>query len=66
MWTTQVHYDERYEAEDVVHRFLKAAQLLVFAFIGASSSGWNPILMQPAFKIPTTDSQAADQVTNCA
>ncbi|WOO79960.1 uncharacterized protein LOC62_02G003475 [Vanrija pseudolonga] len=42
IWTSQLHYDARYEAEDTFHRALKSLQLMVFVFIGAASGGWSP------------------------
>ncbi|KAL1410489.1 hypothetical protein Q8F55_004502 [Vanrija albida] len=42
IWVSQIHYDVRYEAEDAFHRIMKALQIVVFMFIGASSGGWNP------------------------
>lgn len=43
IWTTQIHYDVRYEAEDAVHRFMKLVQIALMVLIGAASGGWNPM-----------------------
>lgn len=42
VWTTQVHYDVRYEAEDTFHRGMKLLQIIVFVYFGVSSGGWDP------------------------
>lgn len=42
IWTSQVHYDARYEAEDVLHRLAKLFQIGLLVFIGAVSGGWSP------------------------
>ncbi|KAL1409325.1 hypothetical protein Q8F55_003307 [Vanrija albida] len=47
IWTSQLHYDARYEAEDTFHRALKSLQLMVFVFIGAASGGWSPGKLLP-------------------
>ncbi len=41
IWTTQLHYDMRYEADDAVHRLLKPLHLVLFVYIGAASGGWD-------------------------
>lgn len=41
IWTAQVHYDIRYQAEDVYHRFVKGLQITLFVYIGAASGNWN-------------------------
>jgi hypothetical protein len=55
-----VHYDARYEAEDVFHRFAKLFQIGLLVFIGAASGGWNPhaiLTVDTLFKdkLPTSD-----------
>lgn len=37
-----MHYDVRYEAEDVLHRIAKLVQIGLVVFIGAASGGWSP------------------------
>ncbi|GMK59089.1 hypothetical protein CspeluHIS016_0701040 [Cutaneotrichosporon spelunceum] len=41
LWTTQLHYDMRYEGDDVVHRVFKGLHLALFVYIGAASGGWD-------------------------
>jgi hypothetical protein len=41
MWTSQLHYDARYEADDRVHRLLRGVHVLLFVYIGAASGKWN-------------------------
>ncbi|CAK9781578.1 unnamed protein product [Cutaneotrichosporon oleaginosum] len=41
MWTSQLHYDGRYEMDDRVHRLLKGVHVLLFVFIEAASGKWN-------------------------
>lgn len=41
IWTTQLHYDIRYEGDDAVHRLLKPLHLVLFVYIGAASGGWD-------------------------
>jgi hypothetical protein len=45
LWTSQVHYDIRYQAEDVFHRCCKILQIMVLVYIGAASGSWNPGMM---------------------
>lgn len=47
-----MHYDVRYEAEDIYHRIMKCLQIMVFVFMGASSGGWNPGNNLPAKYLP--------------
>lgn len=42
LWTSQLHYDIRYQAEDVFHRCAKVAQVIVLVYIGAASGNWAP------------------------
>jgi hypothetical protein len=49
IWTAQVHYDIRYQSEDVYHRFVKGLQITLFVYIGAASGNWNlGIIQDPA------------------
>ena len=41
MWTVQVHYDARYEADDLCHRLFKLLQLAAFTAVGAAAAGWD-------------------------
>lgn len=41
IWTAQIHYDTRYEAEDFFHRTAKLLQIILFVYIGASGGGWD-------------------------
>ena len=41
IWATQTYYDIRFQAEDVVHRVYKAAQICLFVYIGAASRRWD-------------------------
>ncbi|KAL1410541.1 hypothetical protein Q8F55_004554 [Vanrija albida] len=41
IWTSQIHYDTRYEAEDFFHRTAKVFQIILFVYIGASGGGWD-------------------------
>jgi hypothetical protein len=47
LWTSQVHYDIRYQAEDVFHRCCKVFQIIVLVYMGAASGSWNPGMMMP-------------------
>jgi hypothetical protein len=47
LWTSQVHYDIRYQAEDVFHRCCKVFQIIVLVYMGAASGSWNPGLLVP-------------------
>jgi hypothetical protein len=42
LWTSQVHYDIRYQAEDIFHRCCKVLQIIVLVYMGAASGSWNP------------------------
>ncbi|ORY31965.1 bacterial low temperature requirement A protein-domain-containing protein [Naematelia encephala] len=46
IWTSQVHYDTRYQAEDGWHRLLKFLQITVFIYMGAASGNWSPGMIQ--------------------
>lgn len=41
LWTTQLHYDLRYECGDTIHRIFKGLQILLFVYVAASSGGWD-------------------------
>jgi hypothetical protein len=45
LWTSQVHYDVRYQAEDVFHRCCKFLQIGFLVYMGAASGSWNPALL---------------------
>ncbi|KAL1408140.1 hypothetical protein Q8F55_004943 [Vanrija albida] len=62
IWTSQVHYDVRYEAEDTFHRFFKALQIVLFVYIGAASGGWNPGKMIQVTDVAETDEDAIRQL----
>ncbi|KAK8845345.1 hypothetical protein IAR55_006058 [Kwoniella newhampshirensis] len=42
VWTSQTHYDIRYQAEDGFHRLSKAVEIMSFIYMGAASGNWNP------------------------
>nr|XP_019006201.1 uncharacterized protein I203_01526 [Kwoniella mangroviensis CBS 8507]OCF69662.1 hypothetical protein I203_01526 [Kwoniella mangroviensis CBS 8507] len=46
VWTSQVHYDIRYQALDGWHRAAKAIQIMTFVYMGAASGNWNPALIR--------------------
>nr|XP_019048481.1 hypothetical protein I302_02253 [Kwoniella bestiolae CBS 10118]OCF27411.1 hypothetical protein I302_02253 [Kwoniella bestiolae CBS 10118] len=46
VWTSQVHYDIRYQALDGWHRAAKAVQIMTFVYMGAASGDWNPGLIR--------------------
>ncbi|WWD06143.1 hypothetical protein V865_004228 [Kwoniella europaea PYCC6329] len=46
VWTSQVHYDIRYQALDGWHRAAKAIQIMTFVYMGAASGDWNPGLIR--------------------
>ncbi|WWC85579.1 uncharacterized protein L201_000443 [Kwoniella dendrophila CBS 6074] len=46
VWTSQVHYDIRYQALDGWHRASKAIQIITFVYMGAASGDWNPGLIR--------------------
>ena len=46
VWTSQVHYDIRYQAEDTFHRLIKGFQIGIFVYIGAASGNWNLYSME--------------------
>lgn len=41
-WVSQTAYDVRYQANDVLNRFWKFLQILLFLFQGASAGHWAP------------------------
>ncbi|WVF66243.1 hypothetical protein IAT40_000983 [Kwoniella sp. CBS 6097] len=45
VWTSQIHYDIRYQAKDGWHRIAKAVQIMTFVYMGAASGNWNPGLI---------------------
>ncbi|WWD22293.1 hypothetical protein CI109_106784 [Kwoniella shandongensis] len=42
VWTSQTHYDVRYQAEDGFHRLCKAVQILAYIYMGAATGNWAP------------------------
>ncbi|WRT63427.1 uncharacterized protein IL334_000332 [Kwoniella shivajii] len=42
VWTSQIHYDIRYQALDGWHKVAKAVQIMTFVYMGAASGDWNP------------------------
>ncbi|WVQ93867.1 hypothetical protein IAU59_000945 [Kwoniella sp. CBS 9459] len=46
VWTSQMHYDIRYQARDGWHRIAKAVQTMMFVYMGAASGNWNPALIK--------------------
>ncbi|BEI89868.1 uncharacterized protein CcaverHIS019_0212300 [Cutaneotrichosporon cavernicola] len=59
LWTTQLHYDIRYEGDDAVHRLLKPLHLLLFVYIGAASGGWDlSRLTVPTLEMSSTEAVA--------
>jgi hypothetical protein len=48
IWTAQVHYDVRYETEDLIYRIAKVLQIGLLIFMGAAGGGWNPSKLQDA------------------
>lgn len=58
-----MHYDVRYEAEDMVHRGFKCLQIMVFVYIGAASGGWSPgNILSPAHAVGLSE---AEEVKHC-
>lgn len=47
MWTVQVHYDIRFQGNDMVHRLAKAAQIVLFMYMAAASGGWDLSKLAP-------------------
>ncbi|OCF41737.1 hypothetical protein I317_04441 [Kwoniella heveanensis CBS 569] len=45
VWTSQIRYDIRYQAQDGWHRIAKAVQIMTFVYMGAASGNWNPGLI---------------------
>ncbi|KAL1412100.1 hypothetical protein Q8F55_003099 [Vanrija albida] len=41
MWVMQLHYALRFEANDDLHRVVKAGQILLYVYVGATSGGWD-------------------------
>lgn len=46
IWTSQVHYDIRYQAEDAFHWIAKSLQIAALIYIGAASGNWNLSLLK--------------------
>lgn len=47
MWTVQVHYDIRFQGNDMVHRLAKAAQVVLYIYMAAASGGWDLSKLAP-------------------
>jgi hypothetical protein len=41
MFSTQLHYEGRFESDDKVHRLLKGVHVLMFLWIGITSEKWS-------------------------
>lgn len=41
MWTSQTHFDVRYESNDFLNRLLKCGHIILFVYIGAAGGGWD-------------------------
>lgn len=41
MWTVQVHYDIRFQGNDMVHRLAKAAQVVLYIYLASASGSWD-------------------------
>ncbi|WOO80216.1 uncharacterized protein LOC62_03G003729 [Vanrija pseudolonga] len=41
MWCMQLHYALRFEANDDLHRVIKAGHILLYVYVGATSGGWD-------------------------
>lgn len=41
MWMVQLHYDVRFEANDVMHRLFKVGHVILYVYIGAASGTWD-------------------------
>lgn len=48
LWTSQVYYDVRFQAEDVFHRCAKVVQVILLVYVGAASGNWDPGQLGPA------------------
>lgn len=59
MWTSQVHFDVRYEANDVVNRVLKCFHLVLFVYIGSASGGWD---LEQLMKVDIDQLEASERV----
>lgn len=55
IWATQTYYDIRFQAEDVVHRVYKAAQICLFVYIGAAAGNWNLAKIRDPDSVPSID-----------
>ncbi|WRT65361.1 uncharacterized protein IL334_002304 [Kwoniella shivajii] len=45
IWSSQTHYDIRYQADDGWHTLAKGCQIMTFVFMGAAAGNWNPGLI---------------------
>lgn len=55
MWTVQVHYDIRFQGNDMVHRLAKAAQVVLYIYMAAASGGWDLSKLAPPKSGSTSD-----------
>lgn len=60
LWTTQLHYDLRFECNDVMHRLFKGLQILLFVYVAAASGGWDLTALAPPFVEVPLDPTAED------
>lgn len=61
LWTSQLHYDLRFECNDVLHRMFKGFQILLFVYIASGSGGWDLTALDPPYAgVP--DSPTPDEV----
>ncbi|KAL1410532.1 hypothetical protein Q8F55_004545 [Vanrija albida] len=66
VWTTQIHYDVRYEAEDTFHRIMKLLQIIVLIYFGISSGGWDPSKLGDYDVIRTDDDRLLARLLTAA
>lgn len=61
IWATQTYYDIRFQAEDVVHRVYKAAQICLFVYIGAAGGNWDLSKIRDPDSIPNIASDRYEE-----
>ena len=64
VWTSQVHYDIRFQAEDIFHRAAKVVQVMVLVYMGAGGGNWNPGEIHDA--TPLRDMKSREQTVDGA
>lgn len=52
VWTSQVHYDIRFQAEDIFHRCAKVVQVMSLVYMGAASGNWDPGHVRDVIEVP--------------